>query len=165
MWNRETAAPREDASDARTAASPGQLGETVQAANPALMTEERRTVAWVGKSVVFKGTLISSEDMTIDGHVEGTIDIVDQSLTIGPDADIRADIAARSVIIHGTVIGNIRATGKVDIRATGRMDGDLIAPRVVLADGALLRGRVDTASDPAGAAKRSTPSGTVVPGV
>jgi cytoskeletal protein CcmA (bactofilin family) len=112
--------------------------------SPALPAEERRVVAWVGKSVIFKGTLISSEDMTIDGQVEGTIEIRDQGLTIGPDADIRADIVARNVTIYGTVVGNIRASAKIDIQVTGRIDGDLNSPRIVLADGALVRGRVNT---------------------
>jgi cytoskeletal protein CcmA (bactofilin family) len=110
-------------------------------------TEERRVVAWVGKSVIFKGTLISSEDMTIDGRVEGTIEVRDQGLTIGPDADIRADIVARTVTIHGNVTGNIQASGKVDIRDTGQVEGDLVSPRVVIAEGAIVRGRIDTLSD------------------
>ena len=121
--------------------------------SPALPPEERRVVAWVGKSVIFKGTLISSEDMTIDGQVEGTIEIRDQGLTIGPDADIRADIVARNVTIFGTVVGNVRASAKIDIQPTGRIDGDLISPRIVLADGALVRGRVDTLSQQSGTAE------------
>ena len=138
MWNREgTARPDE----------PKPTHAALQPVSPALPAEERRVVAWVGKSVIFKGTLISSEDMTIDGQVEGTIEIRDQGLTIGPDADIRADIVARTVTIHGTVIGTIRATDKVDIRETGRIDGDLSSPRIALADGALVRGRVDTVSE------------------
>jgi len=136
MWNRD-AAPRTE--DVKQAPLPD-----VQ--SPALPEEERRVVAWVGKSVIFKGTLISSEDMTIDGQVEGTIEIRENGLTIGPDADIRADIVARNVTIHGTVVGNIRTSAKVDIRASGRIDGDLISPRIVLADGALVRGRLDTLS-------------------
>jgi len=138
MWNREGSA-RPDEPKATSAA--------IQPVSPALPAEERRVVAWVGKSVIFKGTLISSEDMTIDGQVEGTIEIRDQGLTIGPDADIRADIVARTVTIHGTVIGNIRASDKVDIRETGRIDGDLSSPRIALADGALVRGRMDTVSE------------------
>ena len=144
MWNREGSARPDE---------PRPMPVAVQPVSPALPAEERRVVAWVGKSVIFKGTLISSEDMTIDGQVEGTIEIRDQGLTIGPDADIRADIVARTVTIHGTVIGNIRATDKVDIRETGRIDGDLSSPRIALADGALVRGRVDTVSE-------SSPSAT-----
>ena len=138
MWNREGSARTDE---------PRPMPAAVQPVSPALPAEERRVVAWVGKSVIFKGTLISSEDMTIDGQVEGTIEIRDQGLTIGPDADIRADIVARTVTIHGTVIGNIRASDKVDIRETGRIDGDLSSPRIALADGALVRGRMDTVSE------------------
>jgi cytoskeletal protein CcmA (bactofilin family) len=68
-------------------------------------------------------------------------------LTVGPDADIRADIVARIVTIHGTVIGNIRASAKLDICATARIDGDLIAPCIVIADGAIVCGRVDTVTE------------------
>jgi cytoskeletal protein CcmA (bactofilin family) len=133
MWNRESAVGPERA--AQPAPAP--------ALRSALPVEERRVVAWVGKSVVFKGTLTSSEDITIDGQVEGTIEVRDQTLTVGPDAAIRADIVARTVTIHGTVIGNVRASEKVDLRATGRIEGDLVAPSIVVADGAMVCGRVD----------------------
>jgi len=116
--------------------------------------EERRMVAWVGKSVIFKGDLISSEDMTIDGRVEGTIEVRDHSLVIGPDADIRADIVARTVTIHGAVTGTITANDKVDIRDTGVVEGDILSPRLAMADGAVLRGRVE-----AGRAATQTPAG------
>ena len=108
MWTRET-----------PTSAPPKESPIVQPDSPALPAEERRVVAWVGKSVVFKGTLTSSEDMTIDGHVEGTIEMEDNSLTVGPDADINADIVAKTLTIHGTVVGNVRASVKVDIRPTG----------------------------------------------
>jgi cytoskeletal protein CcmA (bactofilin family) len=135
MWNRESGVKREE------------TRESVQPISPVLPVEERRVVAWVGKSVVFKGTLTSLEDMTIDGHVEGTIEVKDQGLTIGPDADIRAEIVAKTVAIHGTVIGNVRASAKVDILSTGRVEGDITSPCIVIAEGAVVCGRVDTLSD------------------
>ena len=92
--------------------------------------------------------------MTIDGRVEGTIEMEDNSLTIGPDADIHADIVAKTLTIHRTVVGNVRASVKVDIRPTGRIDGDLFTPRVVMADGALVRGRVDTSNTQPDATKK-----------
>jgi cytoskeletal protein CcmA (bactofilin family) len=101
-------------------------------------------VAWVGKSVIFKGDLTSSEDMTIDGRVEGSIQLRDHALTIGPDADIRANIVARTVTVHGSVTGKIDARDKVDLRETGSVLGDINSPRLAIADGAMLRGRVDT---------------------
>jgi cytoskeletal protein CcmA (bactofilin family) len=106
--------------------------------------EEQRVVASVGKSVVFKGDLSSSEDMTIDGHVEGTVKLRDHGLTIGPNAAIRADIVARTVIVRGAVMGTITAGDKVVVSETGSVEGDVISPCLALADGAVLRGRVDT---------------------
>jgi cytoskeletal protein CcmA (bactofilin family) len=106
--------------------------------------EERRVVAWVGKSVVFEGDLSSSEDMTIDGRVEGTVTLRDHGLTVGPHAEIRADIVAKTVTVRGAVIGMITATEKVVISETGSVEGDISSPRLALADGAVLRGRVDT---------------------
>lgn len=143
MWNRESPVKGEVTRES-------QIGQPVSTA--ALLLEERR-VAWVGKSVIFIGSLISSEDLTIDGHVEGSIEVLDQALTIGPDADIRADITAKVVTVHGTVIGNIRAGAKVDVCATARIDGDLVAPCIVIADGAVVCGRVDTVSGQSEAAK------------
>lgn len=105
--------------------------------------DERRGAAWVGKSFVFKGELSSSEDMTIDGRVEGSIDVRNNTLVIGPDADIRADIAAGTVTVFGAVHGNIVARDRVDVRQTGSIDGDILTPRLGLVDGGLLRGRVD----------------------
>jgi cytoskeletal protein CcmA (bactofilin family) len=107
-------------------------------------SDERRAIAWVGKSVIFKGELISSEDMIIDGRVEGTVEVHDHALTIGPTAQIQADIAARSVTIRGTVTGTINATSLVEIRETGSVEGDIVSPHVSVAEGAIVRGRIDT---------------------
>jgi cytoskeletal protein CcmA (bactofilin family) len=106
-------------------------------------TAERRIVAWVGKSVIFKGDLISAEDMTIDGRVEGTIEVRGHGLTIGPDADIRADIVAHAVVVLGAVTGSITAQDRVDIAETGSVEGSILSRRLVVAEGAVLRGQVD----------------------
>jgi cytoskeletal protein CcmA (bactofilin family) len=97
----------------------------------------------IGKSVVIKGELMGSEDLTIEGHVEGTIQLRDHVLTIGPNGRIKAQIFAKSVIVLGEVHGNVSASDKVDIRENGSVDGDLIAPRVAIAEGAHFRGSVD----------------------
>ena len=149
MWNRE--GPARDVRDVKSQDT--RESGMIQRSGSAPPAEERRPVAWVGKSVIFKGTLTSAEDMTIDGHVEGSIEVKDQGLTIGPDADIRADIVAKTVTIHGTVIGNIRAGAKVDIRATGRIEGDLTAPSIVVAEGAVVCGRVNTLTEQSEATK------------
>jgi cytoskeletal protein CcmA (bactofilin family) len=97
----------------------------------------------IGKSVVIKGELSGSEDLAIEGHVEGRIDLKDNVLTIGPNGKIKAEVFAKSVVVLGEVTGNVTASEKVDIRDNGSVDGDIISPRVAIAEGAHFRGSVD----------------------
>jgi cytoskeletal protein CcmA (bactofilin family) len=97
----------------------------------------------IGKSVVIKGELNGSEDLTIEGHVEGTIQLRDHVLTIGPNGKIKAQVFAKAVIVLGEVTGNVTASEKVDIRDNGSVDGDIVSPRVAIAEGAHFRGSVD----------------------
>ena len=97
----------------------------------------------IGKSVVIKGELNGSEDLTIEGHVEGTIQLKEHVLTIGPNGRIKAQVFAKSVIVLGEVTGNVTASDKVDIRDNGSVDGDIVSPRVAIAEGAHFRGTVD----------------------
>lgn len=113
---------------------------------------ERRTTAWIGKSVTIKGDVLSEEDLAIDGRVEGTIKLGDHSLTVGEGALIQAELNAHTITISGAVTGNVTATDKIEIRETGSVDGDIKAPRVAVREGAILRGRVDTSA----AAKEKT---------
>jgi cytoskeletal protein CcmA (bactofilin family) len=107
----------------------------------------------IGKSVVIKGELNGSEDLTIEGHVEGTIQLRDHVLTIGPNGKIKAQVFAKSVIVLGEVTGNVTASDKVDIRDNGSVDGDIISPRVAIAEGAHFRGSVDMQRKPAAPAQ------------
>ena len=100
----------------------------------------------IGKSVVIKGELNGSEDLTIEGHVEGKIELRENVLTIGPNGKIKAELFAKSIIVLGEVIGNVTATEKVDIRENGSVEGDITAPRVAIAEGAHFRGSVDMQS-------------------
>src|SRR4249919_2323886 len=97
----------------------------------------------IGKSVVIKGELNGSEDLTIEGHVEGTIQLREHVLTIGPNGRIKAQVFAKAVIVLGEVTGNVTASDKVDIRDNGSVDGDIVSPRVAIAEGAHFRGSVD----------------------
>jgi cytoskeletal protein CcmA (bactofilin family) len=105
--------------------------------------DERRMAAWIGTSLVIQGKVISTEDLTINGQVEGTIELGDHSLIIGPGAKIQANLVAKAIVISGTVTGNVKASDKVDLRPTGSVDGDITTPRLVMADGAVIKGRVD----------------------
>jgi cytoskeletal protein CcmA (bactofilin family) len=117
----------------------------------------------IGKSVVIKGELNGSEDLTIEGQVEGTIQLRDHVLTIGANGKIKAQVFAKSVIVLGEVSGNVTATDKVDIRDNGSVDGDIVAPRVAIAEGAHFRGSVDMqrkAGQPAPSAPKPTATAT-----
>jgi cytoskeletal protein CcmA (bactofilin family) len=105
--------------------------------------DERRMAAWIGKSLVVQGKVISTEDLTIDGRVEGAIELGEHSLTIGVGAAVEADLIAQRIIICGAVTGNVLANETVDLRATGSVEGDITTPRLVMADGATIKGRVD----------------------
>jgi len=110
-----------------------------------MRSQSVRDVVNIGKSVVIKGELNGSEDLTIEGHVEGKIELRDHVLTIGPNGKIKAELFAKSVVVLGEVIGNVSATEKVDIRENGSVEGDITSPRVAIAEGAHFRGSVDMA--------------------
>jgi cytoskeletal protein CcmA (bactofilin family) len=102
-----------------------------------------RTTVNIGKSVIIKGELSGSEDLTIEGQVEGKIELRQNVLTIGANGKIKAQVFAKAVIIFGEVTGNVTATEKVDIRDNGSVDGDITSPRVAIAEGAHFRGSID----------------------
>lgn len=117
------------------------------------------TVGTIGKSVVIKGELSASEDLTIEGLVEGKVELKQNILTIGANGRIKASVFAKAVIVQGEVHGNITATEKVDIRDAGSVDGDLAAPRVAIADGAHFRGSIDMQQSAAGKAPEAKAPG------
>jgi cytoskeletal protein CcmA (bactofilin family) len=115
---------------------------TATAPQPEMRRIERDVVN-IGKSVVIKGELNGSEDLTIEGQVEGKIELREHVLTVGPNGKIKAQVFAKAVIVLGEVNGNVSASEKVDIRDGGSVDGDIVAPRVAIAEGAHFRGSVD----------------------
>jgi cytoskeletal protein CcmA (bactofilin family) len=96
----------------------------------------------LGKSVVIKGELSASEDLTLYGQMEGSVTLPDHTLTIAPHADIKAAINANAVVILGAVTGNVTARERVEIQTTGSVDGDVTSPRLAMAEGGCLSGKV-----------------------
>jgi cytoskeletal protein CcmA (bactofilin family) len=136
------------------------------AATPAPRPEVRQSMEGpvnIGKSVVIKGELNGSEDLTIDGHVEGKIELRDHILTIGANGKIKAQVFAKAVIVLGEVTGNVTATDKVDIRDNGSVDGDIVSPRVAIAEGAHFRGSVDMQRKGAPAAAKPAAAAPATP--
>ena len=97
----------------------------------------------IGKSVFIKGELTGDEDLTIEGRVEGKIELKDHNLVIGPNGKINAEINAKNVTIIGSVVGNITASDILEIKSSGSVMGDIKAPRISVADGAHFKGSVD----------------------
>lgn len=102
----------------------------------------------IGQSVQIKGELTGNEDLTIEGKIDGKIVLKDHNLTIGANGRITAEIQAKTILVIGEVIGNIIADDKVEIAPNGSMKGDIVAPRVVLADGARFKGSIDMERKP-----------------
>ncbi len=111
--------------------------------NPEPRRKNMGQTAIIGQSIHIKGELTGNEDLTIDGTVEGNIELKENNLTIGPNGNIKADINAKTVTITGEAQGNVTAEEKVEIRETGKLRGNIVAPRVVIADGAFFKGSVE----------------------
>jgi len=97
----------------------------------------------IGKSVIIKGQILSREDLTIDGEVEGTVEAQEHRLTIGTNGRVQATIKAREVVVLGSIQGNVEAADKIDIRKDAKLVGDIKTARIVIEDGAFFKGSID----------------------
>ena len=155
MWNRrkeeEPAAPAPKPVAAQPPAQPIKPQPAKEtspmSASPVRPTESfdapRTGNAVLGKSVVVKGQILSREDLTIDGEVEGTIEMQEHRLTIGTNGKVRASVKAREVIVLGTLHGNVEIGDRIDIRKEAKLVGDIRTARIVIEDGAYFKGNVD----------------------
>ena len=137
MWKRDDAVKPAGPTDGPRQETPRTYGSDT------VSTGISTTPGTIGKSVVIKGELSASEDLTIEGQVEGKVELKNNTLTIGANGKIKASVFAKAVIVQGEVTGNIHASEKIDIRDAGSVDGDLASPRVAIADGAHFRGSID----------------------
>jgi cytoskeletal protein CcmA (bactofilin family) len=99
--------------------------------------------ATIGRSITIRGEVTGDEDLLIQGRIEGSVQLAQHAITVGPQGEVQADIVARVVIVEGNVEGNLSATEQVVLQSTARVLGDITAPRVLLEDGAYFRGGVD----------------------
>jgi cytoskeletal protein CcmA (bactofilin family) len=99
--------------------------------------------AHIGKSVIIKGELSGSEDLYVDGVVEGTIELHGNSLVVGPNGQVRANINAKGVVVQGKVEGNIRASERAELNKTAVITGDIVTRRIAIEEGAYFKGKVD----------------------
>ena len=116
-------------------------------------------MANIGKSISIKGDVTGDEDTVIEGKVEGRIELKNHHLTIGPNGDVHGEISAKQVTVVGKVHGNIQATERIEVSDTGRVNGDLASPRLLIQEGGQLNGKVSMkAPPPASASPVPSPS-------
>ena len=113
-------------------------------------------MATIGQSIVFKGELTGDEDLEIDGQVEGTVNLKNHQLTIGPNGNLKAEVTAKNIVVIGKVTGNLVAAERIEVQATGIVDGDVQAPRLNVQEGAVLNGSIDMS--PSGASETKKPA-------
>jgi cytoskeletal protein CcmA (bactofilin family) len=141
MWNKK----KEDEYPAKPAPAPSSASnkEVMSTAPVTTYHPPERGMAVIGKTVLIKGQVMSREDLTIDGEVEGSVELQENRLTVGPHGKLQAGVKAREVIVLGTVHGNVETSDKIEIRKDARVVGDLKTARVVIEDGAYFKGSID----------------------
>jgi cytoskeletal protein CcmA (bactofilin family) len=120
----------------------------------------RAEVGHIGKSVMVKGELSGSEDLYFDGEAEGSVDLHEHSLTVGPNGRIRATILAREIIVHGKVEGNVRASERVELKKSCMLTGDISTQRIVIEDGAFFKGSIDIQKEGKSELRKAATTGT-----
>ena len=105
--------------------------------------------AHIGKSVIVKGELSGSEDLYVDGVVEGTIELQGNSLIVGPNGQVKAKVNAKNVTVQGKMDGNIHANERVELRKTAVIAGEIVTQRVAIEEGAYFKGKIDIQKDAA----------------
>lgn len=156
MWNQDDA--RQDKF------KPVQPVDSSAASKPKAIdtTSSEPKMAQFGRSICVKGDITGSEDLTVDGQVDGRIDLPNHTLTVGPNATICADITAKTVMIFGTVLGSVTAHERVEIRRSGSVEGNVTSARLVVQDGAILSGKVETRGERRASRATTTDSAQVL---
>ena len=160
MWNKNQAQPSQVQQNKVTTGpattAPLADASAISGRKPGEGEESR---ASVGRSIVVKGEIAGSEDLTLDGQVEGRIDLPDHVLTVGPNAVIRADITAKAVTIFGQIIGGVTVRDKADVRKSGSVEGHLSCGRLAVQEGAHLTGKIESRGERYSAQKPATGDG------
>ncbi len=125
------------------ARSESPITPSIPAAAAPLTSPGTRATAWLGANVTVKGNIAGDEDLRVDGKVDGPISIGGHRLTVGPTADIKAEVTAREIVVYGKVHGDLRARDRIEIKKDGSVTGDLTTARIVIEDGAIFKGHIE----------------------
>ena len=138
----EPEAPRTVARPPSSASTPA-AAPSATAAAAAKPVDRKGGQALIGKSLQVKGTISGHEDLYVDGEIEGTVELEENSLTVGPNGNVNADVKARDITVLGRLNGNVRAGERIEISKTGSLQGDVVTSRIVIEDGAIFKGSID----------------------
>ncbi|HUQ91624.1 MAG TPA: polymer-forming cytoskeletal protein [Bryobacteraceae bacterium] len=116
------------------------------------------SAASIGKSVMIKGQIISREDLYLDGELEGTVELQEHRLTIGPNGRVAANVKAREIVVIGSMHGNCEASDKVEIRKEAKLVGDIRTSRIFIEDGAYFKGSIDIVKQDVGKPQPAPPA-------
>ena len=134
------------------------------ATNPFKAPEpDTRGAASIGKAVKINGQIFSKEDLYVDGDVEGTIELAENKLTVGPSGRVQAGIKAREVVVLGQIQGNVEAVDKLDIRKDAKLVGDIKTARIIIEDGAYFKGSIDIVRQEAKKSNQPAPAAAPAP--
>jgi cytoskeletal protein CcmA (bactofilin family) len=152
MWKKEDAKPQgvADSSVAPTISS--KTPATTPASTPltaAPLPVSSRAAACISQGIRIKGEVTGSEDLFVDGLVDGKLNLTNGSLTIGPNGFVKADVNAREVIVRGKIEGKVTGRDKVQLWSTGQVTGEVQTERLAIEEGALLKGKVEAGKQPA----------------
>ena len=110
---------------------------------PTRSADAERGSASIGKSVTIKGQIFSREDLIVDGEIEGSIELQEHRLTIGPNGKVSAGVKAREIVVLGSILGDVDAGDRIDIRKDARLVGNIKTSRIIIEDGAYFKGSID----------------------
>lgn len=154
MWKKD-----EPARPTAAGSPPPQTTATARTPTPIRATASGAERAVIGPSISITGEVSGDEDLLIEGRVDGTVALEQHAVTVGREARVKAGISGRTVVVEGTVEGDVRALEQVILRSSAHVAGDVTAPRVVLEDGATFRGRIDMGEPARRGSRQSGPAG------
>jgi cytoskeletal protein CcmA (bactofilin family) len=146
MWKKEDSKPEGVSGNPTPSAVSATSSSTALASTPSLsgaLATSSRAAACISQGIKIKGEVTGSEDLFVDGIVDGKLNLSNGSLTIGPNGQVKADVHAREVIVRGKIEGKVTGRDKVQLWSTGQITGEVQTDRLAIEDGALLSGKVE----------------------
>jgi cytoskeletal protein CcmA (bactofilin family) len=151
MWKKEDGktqgVPEISTAPAAAASTPSPISSPIRE-NSAPLPVSPRAAACISQGIRIKGDVTGSEDLFVDGNVEGRLNLTNGSLTVGPNGTVKADVTAREVIVRGIIEGKVSGRDKVQLWSTGQVIGEVQTERLAIEDGAMLRGKVEAGKHP-----------------